>query len=98
MSFHDIVNMIPMRNRLVATIRVMLVIDGMCLAIVIGSTMSRIFGCNLNTVFIDMSFMNTMKMPIMKIVGVTVMLNFLMPSVQAMSVSVSGVGGMCRAS
>jgi hypothetical protein len=72
MPAHHIIEVIPVRRSLVATLGSMRMLLLVTFAIVAGRAVFRVRAANRNGVFIDVSAMNVMQMAIVKIIGVSI--------------------------
>jgi hypothetical protein len=95
MAGNQIVDVVAVRNRLVAAASAMLVALLMALANMIGSTTVGIRSGHLNHMFIDMPFMWRVQMPIMEVVRMVIVLHRSMTAVFAMLMTVPLVDRMC---
>jgi hypothetical protein len=87
----EVVGMVAVRNRLMATIGAVFVVAGMLAAVVIRSAASGIFAVHGDRMFLDSGAGRMVQMPIVQIVNVTIVLNARVPAAFLVLMLVVGV-------
>jgi hypothetical protein len=96
-AFHHIVDVVAMRDRLMAAARIVLVVLGMSAAIVLGRAVRGILAADSQTVFLDALGAHMVQMAVVKVINVTIMFDGRVPTSRAMLVIVLGMKGSSHA-
>ena len=88
MAFDQIIGVVAMWNRFVPTSRGVLVLAGMASAIVVGLDGRRMLRVDCDHVLIDMILMSVMQVSIMKVVGMSFMLDRSVPTIRTVPMRV----------